>query len=748
MKLTKTKKRGYWSIRWKTIFLLTIAFTAIFVSIFYWFYRISINIALDDLHEDLTAISNTAAAGLDGDVHQALYENADYDDSLEWPKGMADERYWEMSEWLYLVHQSNPRALLYTYISPEPGKVEFVVSMGPLMDPIIGAEFRAPYWPQPPSVILNGLVEETLSTNVVVDQWGSWVSGFTPLYNSRGEINAAVGVDYRADNITIIKNKITNAAIPAFIISYLFMLIFIVYISNRTVEPVISLSKAATQIGEGKLAKVIHPPGLFKDEISKLTDVFNSMAEKIQVRREHTIALYRDNIQRHEQERMKLAHDLHDEVLNGLAALSMAIDDQHVSPKFHQVYEKLTFRIRRIINGLRPPMLDHGLNPALEALVDELLDRSLGDISIILEIDDSIERHESSVEGHLFRIVQQACENAFQHANAKTIRISGALKKDNIELIVEDDGVGFVKDKILSRPHNSDRRHFGLVMMQERAEIINADLVIESTLGEGTRIEIVLSDVLLKQWEYRARIQAEAALRENELTARSLMNETFDVIFIIDCDGIILDANNALAKEFNIPVDELVGSCVWDLLPPEIVEQRMPFMDQVTSSGRPIRFEDERSERWFDNYLYPIAENDGSITKVAIFSRDLTLRRLLEESLKESFEESKLILNATTDFIALTNIDGIILKTNEAMANRFESSIDDLVGRRVWDLFPPDVTDRRKKYGEKVIQSGESIQFQDSNQDQWFNITLYPIKDAEKNVVKFAVFVREINKEE
>jgi len=678
-----------------------------FSSVFYWFYRISINIALEDLYKDLTAISNTAATGLDGDLHQALYEDANYDVSQEWPLGMNDERYWEMAEWLYLVHQSNPRALLYTYVSPEPGKVEFVVSMGPLLDPVTGAEFREPYWPQPPSVILNGLKEVTLSKNVVTDQWGSWVSGFTPLYNSKNEIVAAVGVDYRADIITEIEREIRFAAIPTFVISYFIMLVLVINLTNRTVNPVISLSKAATQIGDGKLVKVNHTPGIFRDEISTLTEIFNTMAEKIQERREHSIALYQDNIQRHEHERMKLAHNLHDEVLNGLAALSMAIDDEHVGPQFQQDYEDLTFRIRQIINGLRPPTLDHGLHPALETLVQDLTSRPLENVSIVFDVEKSRERYESSVEGHLFRIVQQACENSIQHANAIEIRISGSLKEANIHLIIEDNGVGFYKDKILARTHDSEHRHYGLVVMQERAELINANLIIESTPGVGTRVEIILSDILHEHWERSARIKAETALLESEMVAQGLMNVAPDIVFLLNCDGEIINANDAACNRFNLRHEDLIGHNVWDLLPDNITQKRKPGFDQVIETGKPTRFEDGTQNTWIDHIIYPILNDYGSVTKIAVFARDITERKHSEQALKESEENFRAIAENANDGILIANENGKHVFANQRASDITGYSINELLETNLSDLtHPEELTKITKRFQSRL--SGEN----------------------------------------
>lgn len=282
----ETRKGVFLSIRLKMLLLFTLLFMLVFGAAFYWFYTFSTQLALDNLYLNLLAAARTAAAGIDGDMHQALYENPDYDSSLEWPKGMYDERYWEIAEWLFLVHQSNPRALLYTYVSPEPGKVEFITSMGPLMDPIIGADFAAEYWPQPPSVILDGLEKETLSTNVVVDDWGAWVSGFVPIEDSNGNIVAALGVDYEADDIVELQNTIKLAAIPAFLITLGVLLVSVIFLSNRITAPILSLSNVAQRIGEGQYEEAPVGKGRTRDEVSTLTEVFNLMVEKVRAREE------------------------------------------------------------------------------------------------------------------------------------------------------------------------------------------------------------------------------------------------------------------------------------------------------------------------------------------------------------------------------------------------------------------------------------------------------------------------------
>ena len=128
-------------------------------------------------------------------------------------------------------------------------------------------------------------------------------------------------------------------------------------------------------------------------------------------------ALYFADIERNESERLQMAAELHDDVLNQLAVLNMNL--QTAAPAALQAYDQAVFHIRQIINGLRPAMLNHGLHTALETLVDELNDRLAhqgGGPRVLLEIAAEVVRYDPRVELSLFRIVQQSCSNAIQHA--------------------------------------------------------------------------------------------------------------------------------------------------------------------------------------------------------------------------------------------------------------------------------------------------------------------------------------------
>ncbi len=202
-------------------------------------------------------------------------------------------------------------------------------------------------------------------------------------------------------------------------------------------------------------------------------------------------AMYQADITRHENERLSLARELHDSVLSELAGMLMNADMGTLPKNFREGYQALTQRLREIVSDLRPPMLNYGLKLAIEELADNLMDRTKDDVSVVVEIDSSGDRYPPDKEQHLFRIVQEACENAARHSHGKNIRISGQLRAEGVEIAIQDDGDGFELGKQNIELYDLlSERHFGLAGMFERAELIHAEIRIASRPGAGTRIAV------------------------------------------------------------------------------------------------------------------------------------------------------------------------------------------------------------------------------------------------------------------
>jgi signal transduction histidine kinase len=204
-----------------------------------------------------------------------------------------------------------------------------------------------------------------------------------------------------------------------------------------------------------------------------------------------------------EEARKKLARDLHDGPTQSVAALAMRVNyarrlvSQNVDAavaelvKIEELARRTTKEIRHMLFTLRPLVLEsQGLIAALESMVDKM--RETYDQNVIIEADpEIIPQLEMGKQGVIFYIAEEAVNNARKHAQAKHIwvRLKTSVE-ERVLLEIEDDGVGFNVD-LLSKDYES-RGSLGMVNLQERTEMVNGALQIESAEGQGTKITVII----------------------------------------------------------------------------------------------------------------------------------------------------------------------------------------------------------------------------------------------------------------
>ena len=198
------------------------------------------------------------------------------------------------------------------------------------------------------------------------------------------------------------------------------------------------------------------------------------------------------NIERHEAEQMDLARTLHDEVLGQMALIAINMPPQGRTEAFQEAYQHITQHVRSIVNGLRPATLTYGLRIAINELADEITMQypEPPEMEIYLTIAGEEVRYAPEMEMHVYRILQQACHNAVKHGQPKLIKITGTMAPNQLDLAVIDDGAGFDAGEALDLTGLLNRHHFGLAGIYERAELIGASVLIDSTPGCGAKISL------------------------------------------------------------------------------------------------------------------------------------------------------------------------------------------------------------------------------------------------------------------
>ncbi|MDD5384038.1 MAG: histidine kinase [Gallionella sp.] len=196
-----------------------------------------------------------------------------------------------------------------------------------------------------------------------------------------------------------------------------------------------------------------------------------------------------------EQERLRIAREVHDEIGSLLTAIKMDLSwmtqrlpkDNHTLTGKAKTIEELVNRAitsaSNLAHRLRPGFLDcFGIIAAIEIEAQEFSKRS-GISCTIIKSQESIELPETySIT--LFRVCQEALNNILKHAHAKHVQIEIVKGTDHLELIISDDGVGF------SEVARNKPRSFGLRGVQERVAHLGGTVKIASTLGKGTQIAI------------------------------------------------------------------------------------------------------------------------------------------------------------------------------------------------------------------------------------------------------------------
>lgn len=197
-----------------------------------------------------------------------------------------------------------------------------------------------------------------------------------------------------------------------------------------------------------------------------------------------------------EEEVKGIAHALHDEAGQLLAAVHLSLDQvtRNVDPPAQQrlrevkdLLEEVDQQMRRLSHELRPTILDDlGLVPAIEFLSEGVAKRSGLRISFRSSRGN---RLPASLEAILYRVVQQALHNVTKHARATSVKIRLRDSGKTVRCSIVDDGVGFDPGRSKAE---AQERGFGLAGMREKLQPLGGAVRIESAPGEGTKLSIVI----------------------------------------------------------------------------------------------------------------------------------------------------------------------------------------------------------------------------------------------------------------
>ena len=224
------------------------------------------------------------------------------------------------------------------------------------------------------------------------------------------------------------------------------------------------------------------------------TDISDRKQSQEALRRERH--LLRRLLNLHERERQVMAYEIHDGFAQQLTGALFQLqgfrqqqtkDPQAAQETFEMGLSALSGAIdetRRLINGLRPPILDEaGIVAAIDYLICEATEQY--DLEVEFVRDLQVSRLAPPLETTVFRIVQESLTNIRRHSGSCRAKVSLTGHDDRLSLEIQDWGIGF-------NPKEVDETHFGLRGIRERARLLGGKAVVDTSLGHGTRVAIDL----------------------------------------------------------------------------------------------------------------------------------------------------------------------------------------------------------------------------------------------------------------
>jgi signal transduction histidine kinase len=271
-------------------------------------------------------------------------------------------------------------------------------------------------------------------------------------------------------------------------VSFLTLLFGLVFV----VRPLRLLSESTRRIGRGDFAAASAAVGGV-DEIEELRQAVDQMAQQLQSYQAGLQSYLHAITRAQEEERARLARELHDETIQTLTALDHKLQklqrtlEREPEPvrqslaDLHSMVAGATAEVRRFSRALRPLYLeDLGLAPALELLSKE----SGAGYTLV----GTPRRTQPDLELALYRIAQESLSNARRHARATQVEVTLVFAPSQVRLTVADDGAGFELPADLSSLARSG--HFGLMSMQERSQLVGAHLEFDTGIDQGTSITV------------------------------------------------------------------------------------------------------------------------------------------------------------------------------------------------------------------------------------------------------------------
>lgn len=264
---------------------------------------------------------------------------------------------------------------------------------------------------------------------------------------------------------------------------------------------------------------------------------------------------------------------------------------------------------------------------------------------------------------------------------------------------------------------------------------------------------IVAASIITRDISEHRRI--EEALKKSEERYRILVENQTDMVVKFDMDGVLLFVSPSYCKTFGKSQDELTGSKFMPLIHEEDREKVAETLKKVYKppytayvEERALTKDGWRWQAWLNT---SILNNKKKVEAVVGVGRDITEQKRLEQTLRESEEKYRTVVESAGESIAMYDNKGSLLFINERGAKQLGGKPKDFIGKTMWDLFPKKIADRQAGAVRKVISTEKELKditlTELQGRPRWYNTTIVPLRNSSGKVTSALVMARDIHEQ-
>jgi PAS domain S-box-containing protein len=240
--------------------------------------------------------------------------------------------------------------------------------------------------------------------------------------------------------------------------------------------------------------------------------------------------------------------------------------------------------------------------------------------------------------------------------------------------------------------------------------------------------------------------KAKLALSEAEKSAEALINATTDAAILMDRDAKVLSVNKIMASRFNLTVNDMFGKSLFTLFPDDEYSFRRKKIIEISYSKQPGTFLDFRDGMWLENSVFPLIDDNGDISKVALFSRDITDKKNSEDNLNLQKAFMQKLFDEAPVAIAIVDNNWQIMRINYEFEQLFGYSDHEAISRSIDELIIPDGRTDELSLLKNLPVSQRSNSFdtiRKTKSGDLKNVVLItkPIVMEENHIALFAMFI-------